>query len=113
MFPRSFNATVAQRLAIWSAMLGFLLFLYAATEAIQAMRMADITQDRQQATAAIASHITAEAAFTRIIGGRSRAASSPDMEVLAASFATIAEQMPRGDLRLLAGETRSRLDDLG
>ena len=31
MFPKSFNARVAERMAIWGAMLGFLLLLYAAT----------------------------------------------------------------------------------
>jgi hypothetical protein len=52
MFPRSFNARVAQRMAIWGAMVGFLLFLYAATEIIQAWKMAAISTEMRGAIAA-------------------------------------------------------------
>jgi methyl-accepting chemotaxis protein len=51
MFPQSFTARVAQRMAIWGAMLGFLLCLYAATEIINDWQMTQIAADRQQATA--------------------------------------------------------------
>src|SRR6185436_7933096 len=52
MFPRSFSARVAQRMAIWGAMVGFLLFLYAATEIIQAWKMAAIAAEMRGAIAA-------------------------------------------------------------
>ena len=52
MFPRSFNARVAQRMAIWGAMVGFLFFLYAATEIIQAWKMAAIATEMRSAIAA-------------------------------------------------------------
>src|SRR5690349_15097655 len=54
MFPRSFNARVAQRMVIWGAMVGFLLFLYAATEVIQAWKMAAIATEMRGAIAAAA-----------------------------------------------------------
>ena len=54
MFPRSFNARVAERMALWGAMVGFLLFLYAATEIIQAWKMAAIAADMKAAIATAA-----------------------------------------------------------
>jgi methyl-accepting chemotaxis protein len=56
MFPQSFTARVSQRMAIWGAMLGFLILLLALTEAIQDWRSARILVERQQATAAALSH---------------------------------------------------------
>ncbi|HMK78463.1 MAG TPA: methyl-accepting chemotaxis protein [Xanthobacteraceae bacterium] len=53
MFPRSFNARVAERMAIWGAMLGFLFFLYAATELLQGWKMASIASDMHAAIAAL------------------------------------------------------------
>ena len=53
MFPQSFSARVAERMAIWGGMIGFLLFLYAATEIIQSAQMSRIAAERQTATAAI------------------------------------------------------------
>ena len=61
MFPSSFSARVAERLVIWCGLLGFVLFLYGATEVIQASRMADILQERQSATAALMAHVGAAA----------------------------------------------------
>ena len=52
MFPQSFTARVAQRMAIWGAMLGFLLFLFVTTEIIQQSQTAQISADLRQATAA-------------------------------------------------------------
>jgi methyl-accepting chemotaxis protein len=57
MFPSWFSARVAERLVVWCGLLGFVLFLYGATEAIQTSRMADIREARQQATAALAAHV--------------------------------------------------------
>ena len=41
MFPQAFNARVAERMAIWGAVLGFLLLLYGATEIIQMRQAAE------------------------------------------------------------------------
>jgi methyl-accepting chemotaxis protein len=59
MFPQSFNARVGERMAIWGAMLGFLVLLYAATEVIQSWQAAQIASDRQRATAAAMAHVSA------------------------------------------------------
>ena len=42
MFPNSFSARVAERMAVWGGLIGFLLFLYGAVEIIQASRMTEI-----------------------------------------------------------------------
>jgi methyl-accepting chemotaxis protein len=57
MFPQSFTARVAQRMAIWGAMLVFLLFLFATTEIIQQSQTAQISADLRQATAATLAHV--------------------------------------------------------
>jgi methyl-accepting chemotaxis protein len=57
MFPQSFKARVAQRMAIWGAMLGFLLFLFAVTEVIRSWQAVQISADRQHATAAAIANI--------------------------------------------------------
>jgi methyl-accepting chemotaxis protein len=62
MFPQSFNARVAERMAMWGAMLGFLVLLYATTEIIQSWQVARVSDDRQSATAAALAHVTGEAA---------------------------------------------------
>jgi methyl-accepting chemotaxis protein len=58
MFPQSFTARVAQRMAIWGGMLGFLLLLFIATEVIRDWQAARISDDRQHATAAAVAHFT-------------------------------------------------------
>jgi len=61
MFPNSFSARVAERIAVWGALIGFLLFLYGAIEVIQASRMTEILNDRRQATASLLSHVEGQA----------------------------------------------------
>jgi len=51
MFPKSLNAKVAQRMAVWCAMLGFLAVLYGAIEAIEVWKLAAFSRDAQRATA--------------------------------------------------------------
>jgi methyl-accepting chemotaxis protein len=62
MFPNSFSARVAERMAIWGALISFLLFLYCAVEVIQANRMTEILDDRRQATNALMSYVEAQGA---------------------------------------------------
>jgi methyl-accepting chemotaxis protein len=45
-------------MAVWGAMLGFLILLFATTEVIQAWQAADIAAERQQATAAAKAYVT-------------------------------------------------------
>ena len=60
MFPNSFSARVAERIVVWGALIGFLMFLYGAIEAIQTSRMTEILNDRREATASLLSHVEAQ-----------------------------------------------------
>ncbi len=62
MFPRSFSARVAQRMAIWGAALGLLLCLHLAAEVIGARQTSQIADQRQRAIEALLLHVTADAA---------------------------------------------------
>jgi methyl-accepting chemotaxis protein len=68
MFPQSFNARVGERMAIWGAMLAFLLLLYATTEIIQSRQHAELAADRQQATPAVKSYVTGAGAADQAAG---------------------------------------------
>jgi methyl-accepting chemotaxis protein len=57
MFPNAFSARVAERLAVWCGLVGFVLFLYGAAEVIQSSRLTEIEEDRQQATVALIAHV--------------------------------------------------------
>jgi methyl-accepting chemotaxis protein len=59
MFPKTFNARVAERMAIWGAMLGFLFVIYTATEAIQFWQRTQLAAARHEATAAAMAHVKA------------------------------------------------------
>ena len=52
MFPKSFKATVDQRLALWGGLLGILACLFAATEFIGASRLSEFSRDLAAYTAA-------------------------------------------------------------
>jgi len=66
MFPNSFSARVPERMAVWGALIGFLLFLYGAIEVIQANRMTEIRDARRQATTALLSHVEAQSQGTMV-----------------------------------------------
>lgn len=66
MFPNSFRARVAERFIVWGALIGFLLLLLGAVEAIYANRMDKILEDRRQATAALLSHVEKQTAGTLV-----------------------------------------------
>jgi len=57
MFPHSFSARVAERMAVWCGLIGFLAFLYGAVEVIHASRLSELFDERQQATAALMAHV--------------------------------------------------------
>ena len=71
MFPNSFSARVAERIVVWGALIGFLLFLYGAIEIIQASRMTDILNDRREATASLLSYVDAQVPGTAVDERRS------------------------------------------
>jgi methyl-accepting chemotaxis protein len=66
MFPRFFEAQVAQRLAIWGAMLGIVLSLYVGVELIHASRMSEVSRDIARLSETMAAHASADAAFARL-----------------------------------------------
>jgi hypothetical protein len=66
MFPQSFSARVGERMAIWGAMLAFLLCLYAVTEIIQSRQHAAIAADRTRATAAVITHVSGADAIDQV-----------------------------------------------
>jgi methyl-accepting chemotaxis protein len=70
MFPNSFGARVAERMVVWGALIGFLLFLYGVIEVIQADRMTGILRERQAATAALLSHVEVQTPGGMIDDGR-------------------------------------------
>jgi methyl-accepting chemotaxis protein len=70
MFPNSFSARVAERMAIWGALIGFLLFLYSAVEVIQAKRMTEILDDRRQATNTLMRYVDAQGPGNTADAGR-------------------------------------------
>jgi len=71
MFPSSFSARVAERIVVWGALIGFLMFLYGAVEVIQASRMGEILYDRQQATASLLAHVESQAPGATVDESRS------------------------------------------
>ncbi len=66
MFPRFFEAQVAQRLAIWGAMLGIILSLYVGVELIHASRMSEVSREIARLSETMAAHASADAAFARL-----------------------------------------------
>ena len=116
MFPRAFEGQVGQRLAIWGAMLGLVLALYAGMEFIQNQRINDISRDIERAAAAAAAHARADAAFGRLAVLAPRMA---DRNVVAADAAVVHESLVReADLtreegaRKLVLESKALLDQL-
>jgi methyl-accepting chemotaxis protein len=57
MFPKTFSAKVAERMAIWGAMLGFLALVFAATAWIEGAQRVELAEQRQQATAAAMAYV--------------------------------------------------------
>lgn len=67
MFPRSFNARIAERMAIWGGMIAFLFVLYAATEIIQFWKMAAIGNDMRTTIARAAALSANNAALAPVV----------------------------------------------
>jgi methyl-accepting chemotaxis protein len=116
MFPQSFRARVGQRMAIWGAMLGFLLALYATTEFIHAQQMADIADARQRATIAVSAFVETGGAVGRIVGAArasgTRDAIVADINEMEAALKPMSDHGLNDRLTLLARETWARLDEL-
>lgn len=78
MFPQRFSARVAQRMAVWGAMLGFLVLLLLATDVIQSWQAGEIAHDRQQATAAAMAVAAGETASPAAAGKAAAPASAKE-----------------------------------
>jgi methyl-accepting chemotaxis protein len=114
MFPSSFNARVAERMAIWGGILGFLIALYAGAEAIHANRMDEISEARQRATSLIATHIGAEKEFAALVATRGMAA-RPEavgrkLKSLVQATETMAERAQSKEVGALARELHLLLE---
>jgi methyl-accepting chemotaxis protein len=83
MFPRSFRAQVGQRMAIWAAMLGFLVSLYAGVEIVQTMRMSDFSASIAGSSASLKAHNTAYTSFTQLARGLTDPKGAGDAVMLA------------------------------
>jgi methyl-accepting chemotaxis protein len=94
-------------MAVWGALLGFLAFLYGATEIIQVWKTSEMVRARQQAAGALNAHGEAEAALARIVStspaDRGQAAFNTDLQTIERSFAFAAGT-------LIADEARSFID---
>jgi methyl-accepting chemotaxis protein len=114
MFPRAFEGQVAQRLAVWGAMLGFLLTLYAGMEFIYASRINEISRGIERSAAAVAAHAGADAAFARLVAPRERGGNSVGAEAVVIRQSTSREAELIGDdnARGLAAEANLLLDRL-
>jgi methyl-accepting chemotaxis protein len=116
MFPRFFEAQVAQRLAVWGAMLGILVSLYAAVELIHTSRMSDVGREIGRVAAFMKAHAGAGAAFSRIAAQVLRG----DQQELKAENEKLRELAARetelsgdADARKKAGELALLLDRIG
>jgi len=114
MFPHSFNARVPERMAVWGALLGFLAFLYGATEIIQLWKTADILRARQQAAGALTAHVEAEAALARMVATspveRGQSAFNTDVKAIETSLAKTGETLAGEDARKLVDAARGQFD---
>ena len=94
MFPSTFNARVAVRLAIWGFMLGFVLTLFAATQIIEASQMTRLAAEREAATAAAKAHVKAPASdpATHAAGAEKLVAAIEDINARQAGLAVAHRQ---------------------
>ena len=115
MFPSSFKARVAQRMAIWCAVLGFPLALYIATQFIQSHRMDEIAGARQRTNAMLVTHVDAGPAFARLVFARpdTQDQNAASLDRALKLVAAVAARAGSGTVGNLAGETRQRLERLG
>ncbi len=113
MFPRTFKATVGQRLALWGALLGLLSCLYVATEIVGWAKLAQFSRELQAHTE-IAARLEATAlAFERVsiaVISDSRPEKA-DLEVLALSAGDIGARAHDG-IHAAAQEILARIDAL-
>ncbi|SFJ94415.1 Methyl-accepting chemotaxis protein [Bosea sp. OK403] len=107
MFPKSFRATVDQRLALWGAMLGLIACLFAATEFVGASRLSEFSRDLVARVAAADAMATTSPAYQRVINAllpdNGAVPERADIESVESATAGVATSLD-GDVRMRAEE---------
>jgi methyl-accepting chemotaxis protein len=115
MFPKSFKATVDQRLALWGGLLGILACLFAATEFIGASRLSEFSRDLAAHTAASEELAATAPAYQRLVGAlltdQGPVADRADIESVSRATAGIALRL-QGEVRDRAQESVTLLDEV-
>lgn len=103
MFPRQFKATADQRMALWGALLGVLVLLYAATEIIGSHRVSGFVGSIAGQAAALERIAAAEPVIGRSLAA-ARAGTRSDPADLASAVQTLSGlALPEPGLRETAG----------
>jgi methyl-accepting chemotaxis protein len=113
MFPRTFKATVGQRLALWGALVGILASLYVATEVVGSAKLAQFSRELQAHTEISARLEATALAFERVsvaVFSGVRPEKS-DLEVLALSAGDIGARAHDG-IHAAAQEILARVEAL-
>lgn len=114
MFPRHFKATADQRMALWGALLGVLVLLYAATEIIGSHRVSAFVGAMSGHAAALERIAAAEPAFDRLIAAAQAGAAFPNSTDLSDAAQTLSGlDLQEAGLREAAGLLRASLAAAG
>lgn len=79
MFPRTFKATIGQRLALWGVVLGFIALLYGAMDFINSRRLNDFAAILQAQGSATVGLNAIDAAFERMTPAIARGSTFPSL----------------------------------
>lgn len=113
MFPRSFKATVDQRLMLWGGLVGVLACLLATTEFIGSNRLAGFSHDLRQHIAAADAVAATTPAYQNLVNAllpeAGRAPEPADIAFVLAGMRQIAAS-PDADIRLRAQEASAFLE---
>lgn len=115
MFPRSFKATVDQRLALWGGLLGIIACLFVLAELIGSARLSAFSNELVTYTAGADELSGTDAAYTRLVSGllsdKSPAPSREDIATISAVMTRIGERWP-GDVGAPARESVEALGEI-
>lgn len=115
MFPKSFKATVGQRLAVWGALLGLVALLLAAADVVSSIRLTQFSRDLVAYAGAGDALAQADSAYQRLnaslLSDSGPPAEKADIEVVARSVADIAMRL-HGSVHARAQEAVDLLGEL-
>lgn len=99
MFPKTFKATIGQRLALWGAVLGFIALLYGAMDFINSRRLADFAAVLQAQGSATVGLNAVDAAFERLTPAVARGSAFPSLrDTDVAAIQTALKELSQGVL---------------